>query len=483
MAQTGLQTAAKKPDSDNDSTSWYKSYLLGSLAASQTELSGFRESRNSTYELYREIAKDPTVVLALSIVKDPVIDNSWSFVCTDKTVPSEVLEVTKEVFNPLISKLVDDSLGALEIGFAPFEIVWSDKVFNKVTYLVPLKFKPLSQDRTTVLINKRGQIKGLENIDSTGKKKRLSKYKYWIYTYNPLIDNPYGQSRLENIKDIYEESKQIRERLAQYAKKVSGIIVQLHYPDGTNKNEAGADISNATIARSILNSVSKGNSVAFPNLFAAVDNVEQAAMLAGQSQWKLSILETDKNNQTGGFLEALIYYDRLKFRGLCRPEREGIEGSAGTKSDASIHSDTGRQDSAILSKKLFQEINAGLIDKFISINWGEQYVGKVVIEPAPINRDIVQKWELIKVMLANVLSSTGVLKKVNIDGIFEDIGIPINDDYRGPIDLLEIDSNHIDKRVKNVSDSKRSKNDGGKGSKVNGQGDEGKQSNSEVPVT
>ena len=123
---------------------------------------------------------------------------------------------------------------------------------------------------------------------------------------------------------------QTSQRLAQYHKKIAGVIVQLHYPEGTSLDAAGVERSNDAIAQQILEAVSMGKSVRFPNLFASVDDPKTAGELAGKSQWVLSQFDPGGTDYSPGLLNALAYYDKLLFRGWLRPERVGLEALHGT---------------------------------------------------------------------------------------------------------------------------------------------------------
>ena len=165
--------------------------------------------------------------------------------------------------------------------------------------------------------------------------------KYFLYSYDGEAANPYGRSRHENIRQAWSESEQIRQRLAQYMKKVSGIVVQLHYPEGTSRDAAGAERPNQWLGQQVLDAVSAGRSVMFPNGFASSSDLRMAYELAGKSPWQLSTLEAQGADHAPGMKLVLEYYDALIFRGWLRPERTGLESRHGSKADAETHTDTG----------------------------------------------------------------------------------------------------------------------------------------------
>lgn len=413
---------------------------------------GFKKPDKASYDLYREIALSPTATLALSIIKSPILDNSCTYVCDD-SVPKEVRKkVTKEVenaFEPLLTDLVRNCLESVELGFQPFEVIWDTEEGK----FIPVSFKPLLQESTQFLVNSKGQIRGLENVDSDKRKVRLYDFKGWWYTFNEKVSNPYGCPRTENVRVDYCNRREVSAKFAKYLKKISGIITQLHYPDGTSTDASGASYPNDLLAQRLLEAVARGESVRFPNGYASVENQELAYKLAGKSQWVLSLLETDGANLADGFVNSLSYYDKLIFRGMCRPEREGMESQGGTKSDVQEHSATGLQDSAIICNDIYKRINVGPVNMFLELNYGTKYKNKIKIVPAPLNKDMSgRKFDMLKNMLANPLFGPGLAEKIDIDSTLEDIKVPIA--KYGPLKIIQPEAGYTDPRVANGKSNK-----------------------------
>jgi hypothetical protein len=352
----------------------------GTPGASASGLAGFFPSESGTYQTYRKISAHPTNALARGIVAAPILANSWRWKKRHEDAPDEWLHFAEQTLSPLRQSLVRDCLRALEFGWIGFEKIW--EIHNGRRVLSRLK--PLLWDCTEILIDQHGNPAGLLNRPPHAKPVALVGPKYFLYSYDGEAGNPYGRSRHENIRNAWSECEQIRHRLAQYMRKVSGIIVQLHYPEGTCKDDAGADRPNQWLARQVLDSVAAGQSIMFPNGFAAASEEDVAYKLAGKSPWQLSTLETHGADHAPGMKLVLEYYDALIFRGWLRPERTGLESRFGSRADAETHTDTGTLDCELVDRDIADAVTRDIVDELLVVNFGKGARGAVVVEAGEI---------------------------------------------------------------------------------------------------
>ncbi len=408
----------------------------GGLSGVTTEMQipGFREpEKKQDYKLYREISSHPTVALVMEIVKSPIISNEWAWHVKDGT-PDEWLQTVKEMLDGMRHQAINDGLRGLEFGWAGFEKVWKEEDGS----LVLQRLKPLIPEHTEILVDRGGNFRGLKNGVAGRDTIELFDSKAWLYTHNAEFGNLYGRSRHENIRNDYDRSLQIADRLAQYLKKIAGLVVQLHYPDGTSKDVAGADRPNDFIAQQILDAVSQGKSVRLPNLFASMADQEplKAAELAGKSQWVLSALDIGGSDHSTGLLAALEYIDKRLVRGWLRPERSAIEGQHGTMAEASAHTDTGMTDSELVDQDFASQFNRGVVDDVLAMNFGEQARGAVFAVPSPItDGTAANKMSLLKQMLSDKATSASVAGKIDVDEILKDLDIPMVQGSEGTIKI------------------------------------------------
>lgn len=410
-------------------------HAKGGLAMASTgQIATFFPAPSGTYEIYRRISSHPTVALVMSIVKSPIEGNTWNWVKRDKSVNDEWVECLSRIMDPIRSDIMKTMLRALEFGWAPAEKIWkygnvtlASGATNHMLYLERLK--PLLWDYTELHADRNGNVDGIVN-DVPGRNKiELPLNKCVYYVNDPQPGSPYGRSRHENIREIWNEAEQLRQKVAQYMKKISGVIVMLHYPEGSSNDPSGAARSNQELAQGVLDSVSAGFSAMFPNGFASADiqsNPELAYKLAGQSLWKLDFANPGGTDYAPGMKEVLAYYDELLFQGWLRPARVGLEAKHGSRADVQTHSDTGTYDAEAIDRDIAIAVNQQIVDEILVMNFGEDARGAVYADPSPISTYAQQtRLEVLKAILANAQTGPLAYQQIDVRGICDDMDVPL----------------------------------------------------------
>ena len=393
--------------------------LGGIPGSSAAGLAGFFAAAPGTYQTYRLISAHPTNALVRGIVAAPIVANSWRWKKCRPDVPDQWVDFAQQVLGPLRQSMVRDALRALEFGWAGFEKIWEIQNGRRIL----ARLKPLLWDCTDILLDDHGNPAGLLNRPPGTDAVVLTAGKYFLYSYDGEAGNPYGRSRHENIRQTWSESEQIRQRLAQYMKKVSGIVVQLHYPEGTSRDPAGAERPNQWLGQQVLDSVSAGRSVMFPNGFASTNDPRMAYELAGKSPWQLSTLETQGADHAPGMKLVLEYYDALIFRGWLRPERTGLESRHGSRADAETHTDTATLDSELIDRDIADAVTRDVVDELLAVNFGRKARGSVAIEPAPIETDSLG---VLRGVLDSLIAkdSAEAVAKIDVAGLLDQLSVP-----------------------------------------------------------
>jgi hypothetical protein len=390
--------------------------IPGSTAAG---LAGFSAAAAGTYQTYRQISSHPTNALVRGIVAAPIVANTWRFKKCRSDAPDKWLEFVEGVLTPLRQSVVRDALRALEFGWAGFEKIWKIQSGRRILR----RLKPLLWDCTEILVDDHGNPAGLLNRPPGEPPAVLAAGKYFLYSYDGEAGNPYGRSRHENIRQAWSESEQIRLRLAQYMKKISGIVVQLHYPEGTSRDTAGAERPNQWLGQQVLDAVSSGRSVMFPNGFASTSDPRMAYELAGKSPWQLSTLQAQGADHAPGMKAILEYYDALIFRGWLRPERVGLESRHGSRADAQTHTDTAVLDCELIDRDIADAVTRDVVDELLALNFGQSARGAVAIDPSPIETDSLN---LLQDVLSALLRRSGGEAATQIDAaaLLDQLSIP-----------------------------------------------------------
>lgn len=388
---------------------------------SKTGVPGFAAPLPGTFEVYRRISAHPTVALVMRIVTAPVVANSWGW-AKRADAPAEWLDFTRGMLQPMRTSVLTNGLKALVYGFAAFEKVWA----MEGRRVVLEKLKPLLPDITKILVDERGNVAGFRQQLGDEPPRDLLGAKAFLYTHDGECGNWYGRSRHENVRVTWSQAMQTAERLAQYQKKVAGVIAQLHYPEGTSRDAAGVERSNDWIAQQILEAVSMGKSVRFPNLFASIDDPRAAAELAGKSQWVLSQFDPGGTDHSAGLINALVNYDKLLFRGWLRPERVGLEAQYGSRADAKQHSETSVLDSELIDRDFAEAFNAGVVNDVLTLNFGPRAKGAVWVEPSPISDTHTDTAKAIVTALLNhPATASRVAEQIDVRGMLEDLDVAV----------------------------------------------------------
>jgi hypothetical protein len=387
---------------------------------STTGVPGFAQPEPGTFAAYRRISAHPTVALVMKIVTAPIVANTWGW-AKKPGAPDSWLSFVKETLSPMRTSILNDALRSLVFGFAGFEKVWEPR--GQRTVLA--KLKPLLPEITQILVDAHGNFRGLRNQPPGAKPVDITGDRAFLYTYDGECGNLYGRSRHENVRVVWGQAMQTAERMAQYQKKVAGVIAQLHYPEGTSRDAAGVERSNDVIAQQILEAVSMGRSVRFPNLFASIEDPATAADLAGKSQWVLSQFDLGGTDYSPGLLNALAYYDKLLFRGWLRPERVGLDTQHGSRADAQQHSETSAVDSELIDNDFAAAFNSGVVDDLLVRNFGAAARGMVYVDPSPISDLKAQATrDVLAALLGNSQTAPGVARQIDVAAVLEDLEIP-----------------------------------------------------------
>lgn len=368
-----------------------------------------------TYETYREMLKDPTIILARATANAPVKTAKHSYELQDNGT-DEMLALVRDTIDPLYAGLVREMLRALDYGWQPFEIVWQPKGGR----VVASKVKPLLPDLTTIKVDDHGTLTAIENQGVL-----LPPGQSLVFTYDGEAGNHYGRSRMENIREKAWIPYGVSwDRMKEYMRKASGIIPMVTYPQGKALDANGAEQDNFDLAQALLAHLGGGNGVAMPQ---DMNQVEQL-LRAGASDpdkvmaWRISFIEA-KGSHGAEFLDAMRYYDSLKMRGWLVPERVALEGQHGTLAEAESHADVALSVADEVLGLVVETINTQLVKPLLVANFGPASARAVVLKAAPVVSD---ERAFIRSVTRDLLTGNpdlafGVL---DLDSMLDQVGAP-----------------------------------------------------------
>jgi hypothetical protein len=385
---------------------------------------------DGTYDVYRDMLRDPTIQLARAVVFGPILGSPWRVVPLHPDVPVEWVDFAREVYQPLESQLKSQLLRSLDFGCRSFEQIYDVRQIGGLLRIVAKKFKPLRPDITRPLVDRdTGAYAGLRNGGVS-----LSPEQTLHYAYDLEDDDWYGRSRMENVRENAWWPWVCHQHTAhRLGRKVSSIIPIVKGPISAKETDAdGKEVDGYSAAMLILNALAQGDGVIMENLISGIDDVLNSAVtdLSKASRWYIDFYDDGQSSSAiSPVLDTLRYYDALKLRGWLRPERTATEGQHGTKSEVAEQADVGLAEGEQLHLDVVNVVNWHSVDRLLAWNFGDKARGKVRIEPTPL---IDEKRAVYKFIFTALLANPGIIdllaSKLDLDAMAESLGIPTTDD-------------------------------------------------------
>ena len=375
-----------------------------------------------TFKTYRAMRENPTVALARMVATAPIRTAEWTLEADDG-VPDEQIEFIRENLTALWHNLVNDSLLALDYGYAPGEVIYEESEGQ----ICVLRVKPLLVDKTTILTDDHGNFEGLKNeVDKA--KVELDVSESFLYSYDCEAGNLYGRSRHENIrKTAWCDWQDMQLKRSKYFKKSAGAMPLVHYPDGEGTDSGGAIRPNYELARNIIQSLYKGDGVAFPSILApwAQDLPRDGKTGPEMMGWKIDFLET-KAQHGAEFTDAMKHCESLMMRGWLIPERSATEAqTAGSRADSETAADWAMVSADLTLHDIVQTIQAQIVNPLLVLNFGDKAAGTVKIKRAGLSAPLQVFFRaLIQATLGNPANVALLLKLVDINSLVSAAGLP-----------------------------------------------------------
>ncbi len=377
-----------------------------------------------TYPTYRMMRGHPTIALALSIILSPIIASAWE-VDADEDADQRAIDWVYD--NIIVHRqcIVRHGARAVWLSNQPFEIVWG---MDGGVYTIE-KFKPLLNDITQILEDKKGNFGGLRNNGE-----ELHPNNAMLIVHDDAPGEPYGRSRLENCRDsAWLPWLNTARRSDILDQRVSDILPYAVVPPGSFEDEVTGDVVNyAEEALKALSALRDGDYAVLQSLGFSADDINQRPELAKISQVTLDTIDFgNRGASQASILDKLAYYDKLCFRGLLRSERTGMEAdTAGSRADSEQHTATGVNDSELIDDDIAAAVNLGPINTGLRLNFPGQAgapgkPGKVRIKPAPLvdtKRKVYA--DLMKQMMGDSTVARAVADTLDVDRMLAEMDLP-----------------------------------------------------------
>ena len=324
----------------------------GMVGSAGAIYAGFEKPPPGTFETYRMMRQNPTLVIAQAATFCPILASTWGVEAAKFKAPTGAKDLVERTYVRRRTKLVKRLLAGMHFGFSSLEQVWG---IDEEGAVVPLDFKYLIPDITTCVVDDHGNFMGLVNDTQ-----ELSDRECLWYTHNREGDNYYGISRFENVRRTWANAMSIEDTGFRLDQKAAGTTPYVGYPLGTSTDSTGKEISNYQAALQLVASVSKGMGVVYPNHGTiAEDDLLHSPDLAKQSLWNWGFMDAGNSGPAQeAILNKLRYYDSLMLRGWCKTERSLIQAdTAGSRADSETHQGINDADNEQIHDEITEVVN------------------------------------------------------------------------------------------------------------------------------
>lgn len=379
---------------------------------------GFSAPLPGTYETYRKMRLDPTVALAKAVALGPIKAAKWSVEARDDA-PEAAVDLINRSLVPKIPALIRDMAFGVEYGWAPFEKVWQTGPDGSVDLKA---LKPLLVDHTEIMLDSAtGELAGVKNFGV-----ELSSRYAFVYSHERECGDYYGRSRHENIRETaWRPWLDTLEKMGKYIKKAAGVTVVVRYPVGAEDID-GQKMDNADIAMQLLRNLQNAQGITMPQITASwAQNLANSGVDPEKlTAWKLDFLEP-KSDHSGGFVNMLRYFDSLKLRGWLVPERVAIEGQHGTLAESGAHADVALSVAEETLRDMAAQINVGVVDDLLEMNFGRALRGCVELVPEPLADDSRAFFrEITSAIITNPAAYDTAALILDVDAVLDVAGMP-----------------------------------------------------------
>lgn len=382
-----------------------------------------------TFQVYRWMRAHPTVALARATVIGPVVAAGWGYeeVEGDNPAPEGARELVEKALEPLRLKIMLSMVRALDYGYEADEVVWGA---NREGYRIPVRTKELRHDFNTFQIDDKGHVTGLLNQGTPVPIDRLL-----VFTYDGEYGNPYGRSRLENIRRTWCNWLAHEDQRFRLGQKTAGILMNIGYPPDVNKLAPG-ELSNYMRAVSMARMMCQGQSVVYETTGGLnVDRIEDAIALSKGSLFPINLLDF---GNTGPQIEALSAvladYDKMLCRGYLRSERSVIESEGGgTRAESADHTaNISDVDCDTLHEQIVSAVNEQIVNAILLENFGPGAVGTVRVKAnGLVDEDAIVDRKLLEAALANPMAFAELFSRIDLAAWCKRQGIHLKQDAEG----------------------------------------------------
>lgn len=349
-----------------------------------------------------------------------------------RAVEEEAKELVERVLDRLRPAFILDVVRGLDYGWAPFEPIWK---LNNGYYEID-RLKPLLVDHTWAVTDGHGNVTALRcgrtfaeaSTDKGEKDLPVRRHKAFWWTYDGEAGNPYGRSRLENIRETaWKEWLNCGQQSQALGNKLAGRQAYAMAPAGGYDvvvNGTATRRTHAQDAADALTAFAQGKSPVLTNIALNADDPEVQAKLAGVALVQFQTIDFGSEAPAiDGLLARQRHAEELMFQGFLRPSRVGLEGQHGNNAETLTLTDTGTMESQGLGDDIAGAVQR-LADALCFVNFGLP-PGTVLVKQSPLvdhKRNTAK--QVLMSLLFNPQGQAEAFHTLDMDGLIDTLGLP-----------------------------------------------------------
>jgi hypothetical protein len=356
--------------------------------------------------------RDPTISLAVSIVKAMMMKQPWAFEGEDE----EACEKYKKSVLPFKERIVESALmGILRGGWKSIEVAF--KIEESISVLAGVK--PLRNSCTdTMVYLDSGEFAGVRNRADSGTEVEIDNEHVIYVTVSEDTDEPADPlMRVAEGPFVKWEAADVGAQ--RYDDKCAGGFVHVRVPVGQTPYAArgGAETDNSIIALDMVKSL-KGGGYAITPIKCDPETGEPVS----EKAWSVEHVSAGGGLQPG-FVVRQKYMDALKLRAFGIPERSTTEGTFGTKAEAEQHADIAVIVNTARHERIIKAVNEGPIKAMNRANYGkEEAVVLTLGKLEPEDRELFVG--IFKSLMADPVFGDDIAARVNVEAMLDKLRIP-----------------------------------------------------------
>lgn len=403
-----------------------RSWWNGGLAA-QGGYPGFSKAPPLTIPILWQMSLYSIINFAYSLVTRPILSGKQFLEIadnrgdeSDESEAKKMLDLANKQVLPFIESVMAQQLQCLNFGWWLSEVVW-DRTSDGYTY--PCEANPVLPGEATIYRDKYRKFAGFQIANEF----RDLRYAL-LTTNNPWIDPIFGQSRNAYCVEEWWRVRQSQLNADSIEKKASGIQMGLGVAMGQSfTDENGNPIVSKEMAQTLVNTAAQGGCFVYPLTPFPLKNCMQNPALMDIPSVKVTQYDWGNNGPMMDAQQKRV--DALNMQIMqawCRPTREAMEGSSGTKAEAGVHGQIGITDSEWVAELILGQIAKQILDRWAVTNFGKDAAGILVCKQAQLSDPQQQFYQAIYTALATgATPDPELVAQINSRKLGEKVEMPL----------------------------------------------------------